>query len=77
MRLTASRQAHRPIRRIPLKPDDQAVEVARVVGQPLATVFPDDDGIAVAEAGEAGDVESRLDGKDHVLAESPSRRPCR
>src|SRR4051794_33729047 len=49
--------------------DDQAVEVARVVGGQLAAVVGDDDRVGVAEAAEAGDVEARLDREDHARRE--------
>src|SRR5262245_14557070 len=48
-------------------PDDHALQVARVVSEALSPIRPNHDGVGVAEAGETGDVETGLDGEDHVL----------
>src|SRR3954471_20393029 len=46
---------------------DHAGQVAGVEGEAFDAVGADDDGVGVAEAGQAGDVETGLDAEDHVL----------
>src|SRR4051794_3749813 len=53
-----------------LQPDDHAIEITRVIRQPLATVGSNDHGVTVTKPGQSRYVQPRLHAQDHVLRDN-------